>query len=180
MNNRIFSVVLLSGLLLTHAPSANAASDRDKALALAASGCAMGWLDSPLLLNLNNFGDSVVASATSSQWNDATNNEFVQIHHNQFLEGWSLAANLDRRWSKLSNTYSDAYEYIGQQASNGRLVGEIWKSAGRKYGGIFNANCKIAITSARSKAKAAKKSFPRWIVLTAGELLPELDPRTKF
>jgi hypothetical protein len=179
MNKSIFVLCLTLGLLGTQVSTGNAASDKDKALALAASGCAMGWLDSPLLGNLNNVGTQVIMSATSSQWNDATNNALVQIHHNQFLESWSLAANLDARWSKLSNTYSDAYEYIGQQASNGRLVGEIWNSAGRKYGGIFNANCKIAITSARSKAKAAKKSFPRWIVLTTGELLPELDPRTK-
>jgi hypothetical protein len=180
MNLRVFSLCLIVTLLFTQVPSANAASDKEKALALAASGCAMGWLDSPLLTNLSNFGTQVVMTATSSQWNDATNNEFVQIHHNQFLEGWSLAANLDAKWRKLSDTYSDAYEFIGQQASSGRLVGEIWNSAGRKYGGIFNANCKIAITSARSKAKMAKKSFPRWIFLTAGELLPTLDPRTKL
>lgn len=128
--------------------------------------------------NLNNVGTQVIMTATSSQWNDATNNEFVQIHHNQFLEGWSLAANLDSKWSKLSNTYSDAYEYIGQQAIRGRLIGEIWNSAGRKYAGIFNANCKVAITSARSKAKNAKKSFASWVISTAGELLPTLDPRT--
>jgi hypothetical protein len=176
----IIILFLALGMLGTNISAATAASDKDKALALAASGCAMGWLDSPLLGNLSNVGTQVITTATSSQWNDETNSYFVQIHHNQFLEGWSLAANLDAKWGKLSNTYSVAYEYIGQQAANGRLVGEIWNSAGRKYGGIFNANCKVAITSARSKAKAAKKSFANWIVFTAGGLLPELDPRTKL
>ena len=180
MNKPLVSLCLILGLLGTQVSEANAVSNKNKALALAASGCAMGWLDSPLLNNLKNLGTGVVPTATSSQWSDATNNTFVQIHHNQMLEGWSMAANLDSRWNQLSSSYSDAYEYIGQQISNGRLWGEIWNSAGKKYGGIFKANCKIAITSARKKARKAKKSFPSWIILTAGELLPALDPKTKY
>jgi hypothetical protein len=157
--------------------SAVAATNKDKALSLAASGCTLGMLDSPISSNLNNIAFLVISTATSSQWNDATNNDLVQIHHAQLLEGWSMAANLDSRWSRLSNTYTTLYDFIGKEASRGKLVGEIWNSAERKYGGIINANCKIAISSARSKAKLSGKTFPRWIVATAGTLLPPLDLR---
>jgi len=169
-------VLLLSLIIPTNA---NAASNKDKALALAASGCALGWLDSPLLNNSNNIAFTVITTASGSQWNEETNNDYVQIHHTQLLEGWNLAANLDSKWNKLSNTYSNLYDYIGAEAARGALIGEIWNSADRKYGGIINANCKIALVSARGKAKSAGKTFPRWVISTAGSLLPPLDPRMK-
>ena len=165
-------------VILLFPTTANAVSKKDKALSLAASGCTLGMLDSPLYQNLNKFAFMVISTASDSQWNDATNNDLVQIHHTQLLEGWSMAANLDPTWNKLSNTYSAIYEYIGIEAARGKLIGEIWNSAERKYGGIINANCKIAVTSARSKAKASGKTFPRWIVATAGNLLPPLDLRS--
>lgn len=174
------SLVICSLILSLFVPAnAAAASTKDKALALAASGCALGWLDSPVLNNLNNIAFTVVTTASDSQWNDATNNSYVQIHHTQMLEGWSLAANLDSKWNKLSTTYSQIYEFIGNEASRGTLIGDIWNTAERKYGGIVNANCKIALGSARAKAKSSGKTLPRWIVSTAGNLLPPLDPRTK-
>ena len=171
----VVALILVSSFLLP--ATATAASKKDKALSLAASGCTLGMLDSPINLNLNNIPFSVISTASSSQWNDATTNDLVQIHHTQLLEGWSLAANLDSKWNKLSNTYSALYDFIGIEASRGKLIGEIWRSAERKYGGIINANCKIAIKNARRKAKASGKTFPRWIVATAGNLLPPLDLR---
>jgi hypothetical protein len=179
MKKRREIVVLIVVLSLFNPTATSAASNKDQALSLAASGCALGWLDSPLLSNLNNISFQVITTASASQWNDDTNNSFAQNHHTQILEGWNLAANLDPKWTKLANTYSAIYGYIGKEASRGTIIGEIWNSAERKYGGIVNANCKIAITSARSKAKASGKTFPRWIISTAGNLLPPLDPRTR-
>lgn len=179
MNRRI-SIVATLLLFVSFIPTnASAASSKDKALSLAASGCVGGWLDSTMFNNPNNISFVVISTASGSQWNDATNNSYVQIHHTQMLEGWSLAANLDSKWNKLSTTYSQIYEYIGNEASRGTLIGDIWNTAERKFGGIVNANCKIALASARAKAKSSGKSLPRWIVSTAGNLLPPLDPRTK-
>lgn len=113
--------------------NAIAATNKDKALSLAASGCAMGWLDSPLLSNLTNISFTVISTASVSQWNDATNNSYVQIHHTQMLEGWSLAANLDPKWNRLSNTYSAIYDFIGNEASRGTLLGDIWNSLFENY-----------------------------------------------
>lgn len=157
----------------------NAASNKDKALALAASGCAAGWLDSPFLLNLNNTSQLVISTALSSQWSEDLNNSFVQIHHTQMLEGWSLAANLDTKWSKLSNTYSAIFEFVGKETLRGKLFGTILSSAELKFAGIINANCKIAVNSARTQAKKSGKTFPRWVISAAGNLLPPLDPRFK-
>jgi hypothetical protein len=177
---KVLIVLVLIATSLVYPTNADASSGKDKALSLAASGCSMGWLDSPLLINLNNIGMQIIMTASSSQWNDATNNYYVQIHHTQISESWNLAASLDSKWSKLSNTYSDVYDYIGEEAAAGTLIGEIWNTADRKYGPVINANCKIAIMTARAKAKAAGKSFPKWIIATAGSYLPPLDPRTKI
>jgi hypothetical protein len=157
--------------------NADAASNKDKALSLAASGCYLGMLDSPIYENPKNITFAVISTASDSQWNEVTNNKLVQIHHSQLLEGWSMAANLDPKWKTLANTYGLLYEYIGNEASRGKLIGEIWDSAERKYGGVISANCKIAIASAKSKAKASGKTFPRWVVATAGNFLPPLDLR---
>ncbi len=154
---------------------ADAASTKDQALSLTASGCLLGMLDSTPILNTKDRSFLVISTASSSQWNDATNNDLVQLHHNQLLEGWNLAANLDRRWAKLSNTYSLLYEYIGSQAELGARIGDVWSSAERKYGGIINANCKIALNESRAKAKKSKVTLKAWIIRSAGYLLPPLN-----
>jgi hypothetical protein len=176
MKKFVFVLIAATTLTFNASGSSIAASNKDKALSLTASGCLAGMIDTPFYLN--NIPFLVISTATSSQWNEATNNDLVQIHHTQLLEGWSIAANLDPKWSKLSNTYITVYDFIGREASRGKLYGEITGAAERKYGGIINANCKIAITSAQSKAKASGKTFPRWIISTAGNLLPPLDLRT--
>lgn len=175
MKKSIFIIIAAITLTLNGSEYSIAASNKDKALSLAASGCFGGMIDTPI--HPNNISFLVISTAISSQWNEATNTDLNQIHHTQLLEGWSMAANLDSKWSRLSNTYISLYDFIGREASRGKLYGDITRAAEQKYGGIISANCKIAIASAKNKAKASGKSFPRWIVATAGSLLPPLDLR---
>jgi hypothetical protein len=174
---KVVLLLLVATLSLGFVPKSSAASKSDQALALASSACLMGWLDLPTVLS-KDIKTLVVGSTIASQWNDLTNNKFNQIHHIQFSEGWNSASLLDRRWKKLSDTYEKLYDFVGNQIQSGRIYGEVLYAAERKYGGVFNSNCKIAVSSARSKAKSKSMSLPAWIISNAGDLLPELDPRS--
>lgn len=171
----------LAGSILVGFPTASvAASKSDQALALAASGCLAGFLDAPS--NSLAFGDAnraelIAQTAIGIQGIDAET-PVVQIHHTQMAEGWNSAAFLDSRWKNLNQTYSALFSFAGTQIKSGKAFFEISRSATTKYGGIFASNCKIALTSARAKAKAKSVTLPTWIIRNAGNLLPPLDPRS--
>ena len=132
---KISIFILVVALNFVFAPKSLAASKSDQALALASSACLMGWLDMPQVVSKDIKG-VVISTSIASQWNDSTNNEFNQIHHIQFSEGWNSASLLDRRWKKLSDTYENLYDYVGSQIASGRIYGDILYSAERKYGGV--------------------------------------------
>lgn len=171
----------LVGLILVGFPTASvAASKSDQALALAASGCLAGFLDAPS--NSIAFGDGgraflIAETAIEIQAFDEVK-PIVQIHHAQMAEGWNSAAFLDSRWKNLSQTYSALFSFAGVEIKSGKGFFNIVRAAETKYGGIFTSNCKIALTSARAKAKAKSVTLPNWIIRNAGNLLSPLDPRS--
>lgn len=171
----------LVGSILVGFPTASVADSKsDQALALAASGCLAGFLDAPS--NSLAFGDGgranlIAMTAIGVQGIDE-GEVITQIHHNQMAEGWNSAAFLDSRWKDLSQTYSALFSFAGAQIQSGKAFFKIVRAATTKYGGIFTSNCKIALTSARAKAKAKSVTLPNWIIRNAGNLLPPLDPRS--
>ena len=173
----ILSTILLVSDIYSASAADKAASKYDQALALAASGCLMGWLNLPWVLS-ENMANLAVGTAISSQWSEKINTEYVQIHHNQYMEGWNSASFLDSRWKKLSQTYEQLYSFVSAQIKAGKVFGNILDLALKKYGGVLNSNCKIAVSSAKAKAKAQSLTLPTWVIKNAGELLPPLDSRS--
>lgn len=167
----IFSLILTSMLQVP----ARAASTSDKALALASSGCLLGFISVNPRVDL--LVEGVVISAVFARSDDDPNST-INIQNEHISESWNSASSLDPKWKFLLKIYNDINIQLDKEVLLNQSNSQIMMKLNKKFGGALRSNCKLAINSSMAKAKKARMSLAKWIYISAGSFLPRLSPNS--
>lgn len=172
----LVSIIFLSLSISSSSQAASAATNAQKALALAASGCQKGSFDT---YKYQSLGWIIIYSSLQHRINtvNAGTFEITQIgldSINHIEESWASAGSLDKKWSKLLSSYENALETGLSSWSKGEAFGPSLNRGLVKNEARINSLCKIANFESASAAKKMRLTQKSWIVKTAGSLLPKV------
>lgn len=154
----------------------SAATNSQKALALAISGCQRGGFDS---YKYESLARIILNSSLQHRINTLSNGTFeetqIQLDSIQHIEeSWNMAGTFDKKWSKLISSYESALRTGVSTWNNGEMLGKSLNAALVRNEAQINSLCKLANIESLSAAKKEKLSQKRWVLKIAGSLLPKV------